>query len=181
MGEQFQELDLSERGDGKLEIVVSLKWSWVVTHGLAGPTRDELGLTYAILFIMHNNLLQRDESVGLARTRAMNLAGRTRVSGGAIWARARASRENLPKGTLAKLAEYLIIGDSGAPCKADPRALVLYGKRARRQAAVAAGHWRLHGGLAAFCATGQGRWESGSKVATVHSQGTMLRFLSTFK
>ncbi|CRK17013.1 hypothetical protein BN1723_011198 [Verticillium longisporum] len=63
VGEQFQELDLSERGNGKLEIVVSLKWSWVVTHSLARPARDELGLTYAILFIMHDDLLQRDESV----------------------------------------------------------------------------------------------------------------------
>ena len=106
---------------------------------------------------MHDDLLQRDHPTSFLGSRAVNLTiGEIKVrgvpgggSGSGSGSGSGRGLGILPKGTLSKLAEDLIVGDSGASDEAGFWSLVSYGEGSRRRgdAAVsqfAAAHGRLY-------------------------------------
>jgi hypothetical protein len=124
--QEFEELDFTEGCDGKLRVLA------VAVAMSAVPT-------YAVFFVIDYNLLEGDECVSLSRARAVYLTG-CLVS---IPQRCVSpSRSCIPKGALAKLAQYLVLADVGATMEAGRVAGVLAGKGSRRLAA----EYALHGG-----------------------------------
>lgn len=85
--------------------------------------------TYAILLIVHDDLLDGDQGTRLLRSCTMDLA-RCRVRGRPSGKHA---SRNSPEGALAELAKDLIVGDSGATDIAIPRSLMGNGKAPRRE------------------------------------------------
>lgn len=94
-------------------------------------------MTYAILFVVHDDFLQGDDGAGFPRSGSVNL---TIVEGPVLdsigWisdAKARHG-EAIPKCSLAQLALQLIVGDARAAQEAGSRSQVVEGKGSRRGA-----------------------------------------------
>lgn len=99
-------------------------------------------MTYAILFVVHDDFLQGDDGAGLPRSGSMNLTIREGpvldsigwISGAKARQREARDGEAIPKCSLAQLALQLIVGDARAAQEAGSWSQVIEGKGSRRGA-----------------------------------------------